>query len=142
MGSDTELVARLKAVPLLQDLSRAELKRVVAAGKERTHPSEHSIVRQGELGVGLHIILEGQADVIINGRRRSKLGPGDHFGEIAVIDGGVRMATVTAVSEMRTFSITSWAFLSLVTKNPSLARKVMLALCAMLRQRGGLDAAT
>lgn len=121
----TRLVTMLKAVPLLEGLTRKELQQILGAGKERTHAAGKAVVEQGTSGVGFHLILGGEAEVRINGRKRATMRKGDYFGEISLIDGGPRAATVLAVTDLETFSLASWTFLPIVTKNPAMARKMI-----------------
>jgi uridine kinase len=83
--------------------------------------------------VGFHLILDGNAAVAQGSRSIRTLGPGDHFGEISVIDGKPRSATVTAEGPVRALSLTAWDFQSLLDDSPALTRKVLLGLCETIR---------
>jgi voltage-gated potassium channel len=87
-----------------------------------THDAGHVIVRQG---VGrahaLHVIIEGKASVSADGTRIATLGPGDYFGEIAVLDRVDRTATVTAVTQLRLLALDATSFRRLVRSDPALA---------------------
>lgn len=133
-SADTAKLKMLRSVPLFEGLGRKELVQLVGASKERAHPEGYVIVKEGTEGVGFHLILEGEASVTMGGKRKSRLVTGDYFGEISVIDGGPRTATVTALTPVRILSITSWAFMPVAIKNPTVARKVMLTLCQRLRE--------
>jgi len=122
----------LGSVDLFKDLSKKELDEIAAAGKEVRFEEGRSIVTEGEGGVGFHLILDGRATVSVHGEE-FQIGPGDYFGEISLIDGGPRSATVRASSPVTTFSLISWNFLPLVERNPSIATKLLVQMCKRLR---------
>lgn len=123
----------LGTVPLFDGLSKRDLATVFKLGKEVNFRHGSQIVKEGSAGVGFHLITDGKAKVIMKGRTRARLGPGDFFGEISVIDRGPRTATVQADGDVRTFSLASWDFLGLVESSPTMARKLLLELCSRLR---------
>src|SRR6266496_738576 len=91
------------------------------------------IAREGEYGIGLFLILEGKCRVTIGGKEKAILGPGDFFGEIALIDGGPRTATVTAITDVRLLGITEWVFRGLLKEHPSIAIHTLEAIAGRLR---------
>jgi CRP/FNR family cyclic AMP-dependent transcriptional regulator len=123
----------LSKVDLFSALTQNELAMVADAGKEVHFTAGHAIVSEGEQGVGFHMIREGKASVTVGGQARSNLGPGDYFGEIAIIDNGPRSASVTADTDVTTFSIASWDFLPVLTENIELTKKILLGLCRRIR---------
>src|SRR6266542_4402029 len=90
----------LSSVDLFSGLSKKELGKIHNTSKEVHFPAGHAIVNEGESGVGFHMILEGKASVTVGGQVRGSLGPGDYFGEIAIIDSGLRSASVTADTDV------------------------------------------
>ena len=124
----------LACVTLFEGLSRKELLAIEKQAHEVEFPAGATIVTQGDEGVGFHMILSGRAKVIVNGRTRDTLGAGKYFGELSVIDRGPRTATVKAETAVRTLSLTSWQFMPIVEKNPSIARKILLELAGRLRE--------
>lgn len=131
---DSELASKLKAVPLFEGLSDRELRDVIDKGRQVDHRQDHEIVQQGHEGaVGFHLILDGQASVIKNGATLKQFGPGDYFGEISLLDGKPRTATVRADSALRTFSVSAWDFRPLLDSHPQLSHKLLLGLCAHVR---------
>jgi CRP-like cAMP-binding protein len=91
------LIDELKQVPLFSDLSQRQLKRLARDFRERHYRSGTSMVRRGHMsGVDFFVIAEGEASVTVDGTEIDRLGPGDHFGEVALIGKQVRQATVTA----------------------------------------------
>jgi len=128
------LVGMLSNVELFEDLSKRDLEKIVAIAQEVEAPKGQAVVTEGGGGVGFHLILDGRAAVSRNGRRIRGLGPGDSFGDIALIDDGPRSATVVAESPLRLLSVTSWNFKPLLFERPQIAYKLMLQLCARLRE--------
>ena len=106
--------------------------------KERTFNAGDTVLVEGESGVGFFVIDTGHASVSVGGDERRKLGPGDYFGEVALLAQTDRTATVTADEELRCYGLTSWAFRPIVEENSSLAWKLLQSLGKMLsdRQRG------
>ena len=79
------------------------------------------------------MITEGEATVSVDGVDHATLGPGTYFGEISLIDGGPRSATVTAATDLKTVSLTSWDFNALLDQFPELSRTLLIQLCRRLR---------
>jgi len=129
----TELVAALRTVPLLRGLSDRELQAVARYVREDSFKAGEHIVTQGDTGGPFYLIIEGTAKAIVDGRSRGTIGPGQVFGEISLIDQGVRSATIRAETDVKTLAVTSWNFLSLLEDNWKLAHKVMIELCRRIR---------
>ena len=123
----------LKTVPLFEGLSKRELDSVYRTGKEITFGPGHDIVEEGATGIGFHLLLDGEVDVVVGGKKRARLGRGDYFGEMSLLDGGPRSATVKTATEVRTLALTPWAFISLVERTPSIAKKLLVELSKRLR---------
>ena len=123
----------LRQVPLLADLDEAELERLSRRMKERTFPEGATVTREGEGGVGFFLIAEGEAKVSVAGAQKGRLGPGDHFGEIALIDEGGRTATITAETDLRCLGMTAWEFRPFVREQPAVAWKLLQTLARRLR---------
>jgi CRP/FNR family cyclic AMP-dependent transcriptional regulator len=124
---------RLRAVPLFAELKNKELKDVLAQAREVEHTGGE-IVEEGSKGVGFHLILDGAATVLQGGEVRRTLGPGDYFGEISLIDGKPRSATIRPEGKLRTLSLTAWKFQPLLEKHPTLNHQLLLGLCAHVRE--------
>lgn len=119
------------------DLFRAAHKRAVKRLAEGAvilqHQAGSVIADEGEKGISLHLILEGTAAVSVNGQPRADLGPGEYFGEIAVLDGKPRTATVTAKSDLTTLSMGIWHLQPIFLTEPSVMTAMVQVLCARLR---------
>jgi CRP-like cAMP-binding protein len=128
-----DVSAKLAKVPIFSECSKREIAIIARAAKEVTHREGTVIAREGERGIGLFLILEGRCLVTIGGKTKAKLGPGDFFGEVALLDGGPRTATVTALSTVRLVGITGWVFRGLLMEHPSIALKTLEAVAGRLR---------
>ena len=131
MSAPVELV---QDVPLFAGLDRRELRELATSMKERTFRQGQEIAVEGQSGIGFFLIAEGTATVSQGGQDRATLGPGDHFGEIALIDDGVRTASVTADSELKAYGLTSWEFKPLVESNATIAWKLLKTMATRLRE--------
>jgi CRP-like cAMP-binding protein len=120
-------------VPLFSGLSKKELGAIAGQSKEVHASIGDVLARQGEHGVGFFLIVEGEARVIVNGRTRARLATGDTFGEIALLDGGPRTATVIAESEMTLLGLTAWEFKALLSQYPTITLKLLEQVAARLR---------
>jgi CRP-like cAMP-binding protein len=129
-GPSLELLQR---IPLFADFDRGELERISRTFKDRTFEAGSTVVGEGKTGAGFFVIESGEATVSTRGDERGTLGPGDYFGEIALIDDGARSATVTANSELRCYGLTSWEFRPLVESNASIAWKLLETMAKRLR---------
>lgn len=129
-----ELVALLGSVDLFQSVSKRNLARLAKSGREISHPDGHEVILEGAGAIGFHLIIGGTARVTSGGAVRRVLGVGDYFGEISVIDGKPRSASVEAVDSLRTFAIAPAIVKGLIEDNPDFARTLLLLLCARLRE--------
>jgi CRP/FNR family cyclic AMP-dependent transcriptional regulator len=128
-----DITARLAAVPMFSGCSRKELAIIARAAKPVAHKAGAVIAREGERGIGLFLILEGTCTVSIGGKKKTTLGPGQFFGEIALLDGGPRTATVTADTDVRLLGLTEWMFRGLLAEHPSIALKTLESVAGRLR---------
>jgi CRP-like cAMP-binding protein len=133
MAGSTVMMEWLRQVPLFSACSNRELRAIAAVVKDVTHPKGTVIATEGDPGVGLFVIVHGEAEVTIGGKRMAILRRGDFFGEIALLDGGPRSATVTARSDMRLLGLTEWVFRGLLREHPSIAVKTLESMAGRLR---------
>jgi CRP/FNR family cyclic AMP-dependent transcriptional regulator len=118
----------LKRVPIFEGLDDRELSRIAASMKQRTFRSGDTVTTEGQGGVGFFVIEDGEARVTIHGDERRRLGPGDYFGEVALLTDRPRTATITAESDLRCYGMTSWDFKPLVETHGSIAWKLLQAM--------------
>lgn len=128
-----DLVAALGSVPLFESLSRKELESLARSGREVVRDVGHEITTEGEEGIAFFLMLEGSADINVSGTTLRSVGPGDHFGEIALIDGGPRTATVTVTQPARLFGLSAWNFRPMLSEHPDMTQKILMSLCKMVR---------
>ncbi len=136
IGKMADLAENLAGVPLFAGLGKKDLKRLAGQMSERTFSEGEAIATEGQAGVGFFLIEDGSAQVSMDGEAIRTLGPGDHFGEIALIDEGPRFATVVAATDLRCRGMSSWEFRPLVQKHPEFAWPLLQALTSYLREAG------
>jgi len=118
----------LQRVPIFEGLDKRELERIAASMKPRTFKPGEKVTVEGQGGVGFFVIESGEAKVTIGGDDRRTLGPGDYFGEVALLTDKPRTATITADSELRCYGMTSWEFRPLVETHGSIAWSLLQAM--------------
>lgn len=126
-SQDTKVSALARA-PLFEGLSKKELAELAKSTDDLEVAAGKVLCKEGELGHEFFVIVEGQAEVKKGGREVGTMGPGDFFGEIALVERSDRTATVTATTPLRFFVLTSQSFWSLLDHNPQVERKVLRAL--------------
>jgi CRP-like cAMP-binding protein len=124
----------LRHVPLFADLEHRDLEAIAGSLREVTFEAGEEVTSEGGGGVGFFVIEEGQATVTVQGQLRAKLGPGDYFGEIALLARSDRTATVTADTPLRCLGMTSWDFRPLVESNGAIAWKLMRVLARKIQE--------
>ena len=129
-----EWVPVLQAVPLFANLSKQHLRRLANLAQPVRFSAHTDVVRAGARGETFYVIIDGEATVVIPGGRTERLGPLDFFGEMSLIDGGPRSATVEAVSDMLTMRLTRTSFLKLLSSEPAIALGVMKELVGRVRR--------
>ncbi len=118
----------LQRVPIFSDLDRKELERIASSMKQRTFQAGDTVTTEGQSGIGFFMIEDGEAKVTVGGEERRRLGPGDYFGEVALLNESARTATITAETELRCYGLTSWEFRPLVETHGSIAWKLLQAM--------------
>ena len=122
------------SVPIFSALDSKELEAIAKAGKQQSYGAGQNIVEQGATGVGFFFVLDGDVEVRQKGKTLAKLGKGQFFGEMALIDGQPRTADVVAVGPTECFALSAWSFASLVKTEPKIALGVMKELVKRLRE--------
>jgi CRP-like cAMP-binding protein len=123
----------IRSVPLFAELSEDELTQVARLFKQRSFAPGETVAKEGSGGGAFYLIESGTANVSVAGRERAPLGPGDYFGEIALIDEGARSATITAVEQLSCYGLTYWDFRPLVQSNAGICWKLLQFMVARLR---------
>jgi len=124
----------LAQVDLFSGLSRRQVKKLFDHGRTVPHESGKQVSSEGLGALAFHLILDGRATVSVAGTEVRTLGSGDYFGEISMIDGKPRSATVTAVEPMTTLAIPHQDFERLLADEPDFARGLLVNLCARVRE--------
>jgi len=124
----------LKSAKLFQGLPDGEIKKIERQLKHIQHPKGHDIVVRGDGGVGFMIITDGSVTVTTVQGRTRKLGPGDSFGEMALLDHEGRSATVKADTDVSLATIPEWGFKSFLEEHPEVAYRLMQVLSQRVRQ--------
>lgn len=127
----------LRKVELFESLSDRDLKKLADSFKESTFSAGNVIATEGQRGVGFFVISQGEVDYTIHDDKVGSGGPGDYFGEVALIDDGPRTATVTAASDVTAYGLTSWEFRPLVEENASIAWELLQTMAKRLRAATG-----
>jgi CRP-like cAMP-binding protein len=123
----------LKQVGLFQGLSRNELREIAEGAREELFSPNQDIVKEGQAGGPFFCITEGRADVLVDGKKVSDLGPGSYFGEMSLLEGGARSATIRATTHVKTLAITSWNFMAILQDNWEITKKVLAELSRRVR---------
>ena len=132
----------LRQVPLFSGLTQRQLRQLAKNFKDRRVPAGARLATQGEMsGVAFFVIAEGEAAVIVDGTRVGTMGPGDHFGELAMISERERTATVEAVTPMRCHTIQFWHFRAFAKKNPDVTWKLLQHVAGILLEQQSRHAA-
>jgi CRP/FNR family transcriptional regulator, cyclic AMP receptor protein len=124
----------LEAVPLFEGLPKRHLKKLATLAELANFMEGASIVKEGAPGDSFYVVLVGEAKVTTNGRTVHRLLPGDHFGEISLLDGGERTATVKAETPMTLLMISRKDFLKELEQDPQVAMALLESLARMIRR--------
>jgi CRP/FNR family cyclic AMP-dependent transcriptional regulator len=133
-GEEREaVITMLEKNPLWAGLDKKDLEAIVKASDEKKFETGDIILGKGEGGVGFYLIMDGSVDVKSDTKILAKLGPGQFFGEMAVLDNQPRSADVVAAEPSRCFIISEWSFKALISQNPRIALKMLQELVRRLR---------
>jgi CRP/FNR family transcriptional regulator len=122
-------------------MSKKDLNKILAAAKDALHRQSQEVMTEGHGGVGFHLIVDGKAKVVRGSRTVATLGPGEFFGEMALVDDGPRSASVVADTDLTTLVISKWEFRPLLKNHPEMAWKLIEHLVERVREeQTGRDA--
>jgi len=134
VAATSDRVDALKPVPLFAELDEDQRAQIVRLFKERRFAKGETVIREGTGAAAFFLIDSGEATVSVGGEERTRLGPGDYFGEIALIDEGRRSATVTATTDLVCQGLTFWEFRPLVQGDGAIGWKLLQAMVRKLRE--------
>jgi CRP-like cAMP-binding protein len=128
----------LKQVPFFSSLNQRQSRRLASKLKERRFDTGTAVVQEGTMsGIGFFIIIDGEAAVTVDGNEVAKLGSGDHFGELALIAGRERTATVTAQTRLDCLELAMWDFREFVESDSDVSWKLLhYVVNVLLDERG------
>lgn len=123
----------LAGCPLFRGIDRAGLAGLAEVATPVDFPAGHVIARQGEIGTGFFVVIEGMVRVVRDGEILARLGPGEFFGELSVLDRMPRNASVIADSETRCLALASWDFEKVLLDQPALTLTILRGVATRLR---------
>ena len=126
-------IALLAATPLFAGVDAVGMEMIAGRAVEVTFDRGHVIARQGDIGTGFFVIVDGTVNVIRGGTEVARLGPGEFFGELSVLDGEPRNAQVVADGPTTCLALATWDFEAIVTEQPAVALAIMRVLAKRLR---------
>jgi CRP-like cAMP-binding protein len=127
-------IEALRSVQLFSTLEEKDLEQLATQMHERRFAEGADVTTEGSTGAGFFVIAAGNAEVLVGGEHRATLGPGDHFGEIALIDDGVRSASIVAATDLLCYGLTPWEFRPFVDEHPQVAWALLQALARRYRE--------
>jgi CRP-like cAMP-binding protein len=123
----------LRKVPMFSELEDDDLERLGRQMKERRFSEGSAVTSEGAGGAGFFVIVDGNATVSVGDEVVGQLGPGDHFGEIALIDEGTRSASIVAATDLTCYGLTVWEFRPFVEEHPQVAWAMLQTFARRLR---------
>jgi CRP-like cAMP-binding protein len=123
----------LKQVPLFAGLDERELEQIAVTMRERRYAAGDTVTEEGSGAAGFFIVGEGEAEVTVDGEPRRTISANDYFGEVALLTGSDRTATITATTDMVCWGMTPWDFRPLVESNSAIAWKLLTAMAEKLK---------
>lgn len=133
-GKPNEDASLLSQVPLFSGLSKSQLNRIAKELKEKTYEPNETIVKEGDTGATFFMIKDGSVEVRRKGKVLSKLGKGQFFGELSLLDSQPRSADVVSTEQTKCMILTSWSWWAYLSTNPKMVKEVMRVLAQRLRE--------
>lgn len=131
MPDEIELLHR---IPLFATLPNKDLRFLAKVAHDMTYEAGTHLTSEQEIGVTFFVVVEGEAEVLVGGRPRRRLGPGDYFGEMSIIDRSPRSAEVIASTPLRCLVFTQWEFRPFLKEHPDVAWAILEVLVRRLRE--------
>ena len=132
-------VEALQNVQLFSTLEEEDMEELARQLHERRFPEGAEVTTEGSTGAGFFVIAAGNAEVLVGGEHRATLGPGDYFGEVALIDDGIRSASIVAATDLLCYGLTPWEFRPFVEEHPKVAWALLQALARRIREAQASD---
>ncbi|MDA4115921.1 MAG: cyclic nucleotide-binding domain-containing protein [Thaumarchaeota archaeon] len=132
--SEKALLEKLHSVPLFSGLKDKQLRSILASGKQQSYATGRAIVGEGEAGLGFYLILEGGVEVKRKGKIVAKLGSGNFFGEMSLLDSNPRSSDVVAAAPTTCLVLSSWDFQALAESHNEIAMNLLKTLVHRLRE--------
>ena len=132
-------VETLQNVQLFSTLEEEDMEELARQLHERRFPEGAEVTTEGSSGAGFFVIVAGNAEVLVGGEHRATLGPGDYFGEVALIDDGIRSASIVAATDLLCYGLTPWEFRPFVEEHPKVAWALLEALARRIRESQASD---
>jgi CRP-like cAMP-binding protein len=133
-NEETAVFPLLERVPIFSSLKKSQLKKIAQASMIRSFDSQENIAREGDTGVAFYLILEGEVEVRRGKKSLARLGQGQFFGELAVIDARPRTADVVALEKSKCLILNSWNFDGLIKSNSDIAMAMLKEMARRLRE--------
>jgi CRP-like cAMP-binding protein len=127
------VIDMLERSPLWTGIGKQDFKAIVKIAKQHKFKGGDTIVKKGEEGTGFYLVLDGAVEIRSDGNTISRLGPGQFFGEMSVVDAQPRSADVVAVEPSRVLFLSAWSFKSLISERPRIAVKMLQEFVRRLR---------
>jgi len=127
-------VELLAATPLFAEVDAEGMARIAERAVEVTFDDGHVIARQGEVGTGFFVVVSGAVRVIRDGTELARMGPGEFFGELSVLDGRPRVAQVVALGPTTCLALATWDFEAVIGEQPTVAMALLRGLATRLRE--------
>lgn len=125
---------RLASIPLLAVLNKRARQQVLHTAREAHYAAGQAVVREGDPATVLYLIVDGHASVVQEGKKVGRMGPGEFFGELALIEAHGRTATVVAEDELDCLLISAWEFKASLEEHPEMAIPMLNAIIARLHR--------
>ena len=129
-----KLEAVIATVPVFASLSKRHLKKIAGLMSTDRYHEGATVIREGDPGDSFYVMVAGRAKVVADGKTIHRLIPGDHFGEISLLDGGERSATVATETPVELLRLQRSSFMKLVRDDADLARALLASLARMVRR--------